>query len=365
MENMKKIAVNLGERSYNIIIMPGLLDDLSNKLAKIASKKNVLIITDDNVSKLYGEKVLKAINSVAAKATIASIPPGEASKTLANVQVLYSEAIKAGLDRSSLIVALGGGVVGDIAGFTAATYMRGIDLLQIPTSLLAMVDSSVGGKTGVDLPDGKNLIGAFWQPKKVLIDTETLQTLPKRETSCGLAEAIKYGMIFDDNFFSFLESKVKELNTLDYETYTSVIARCCQLKADIVEKDEREESGLRAVLNYGHTFAHAIETITDYTMLNHGEAVAIGMCMAASLAVADGRLDDAAELRQENLLRRLHLPCTIEKLKPSQILSAMSKDKKTVAGKLRFVLPDTIGEATLAENIEKELILDAIGNCCD
>ena len=365
MENMKKIDVNLGERSYKIIIMPKLIDDPSNKLSKHVTEKNVLIITDDNVNKIYGDTVLKKISSVADKASIYSIKPGESSKNLETVRLIYSAAIEAGLDRTSVIVALGGGVVGDIAGFAAATYMRGIDLIQIPTSLLAMVDSSVGGKTGVDLPEGKNLIGAFWQPKRVYIDTETLKTLPEREVYCGLAEVVKYGMVLDDNFFAYLESKIKELNTLDSDTYTEVIAKCCQIKADIVEKDELEETGLRAVLNYGHTFAHAIENVTDYKKLNHGEAVSIGMCMAASLAVDDARLDDAAELRQENLLRKLHLPCSIEGVKPAQIFAAMAKDKKTIAGKLRFVLPDTIGEATLAENIEKELILDAIGTCCD
>lgn len=365
MESMKKIDVNLGDRSYGIVIMPGLIDDLANKISKLAAKRNILIITDDNVKKLYGDKVLKKVSSVALKATIASIPPGEASKTLTTVQKLYAAAINAELDRSSVIIALGGGVVGDIAGFVAATYMRGIDLIQIPTSLLAMVDSSVGGKTGVDLPEGKNLIGAFWQPKEVLIDPKTLKSLPEREIRCGLAEVVKYGMIFDEKFFTTLENKAKELNSLDFDTFSEVIARCCQLKAEIVEKDECEISGLRAVLNYGHTFAHAIEVATDYTKLNHGEAVSIGMCMAASLAVDDARLDDAAELRQENLLRKLHLPCSIEGVKPAQIFAAMSKDKKNIAGKLRFVLPDTIGEATLAENIEKELILEAIGNCCD
>ena len=365
MENMKKIDINLSERSYRIVIVPGLLNDVSNKLSKIVSKKNVLIITDDNVNKLYGKKVLEEVNSIADKASIASITPGEASKTLSTVETLYHKAVASGLDRSSAIIALGGGVVGDIAGFVAASYMRGIDLIQIPTSLLAMVDSSAGGKTGVDLPEGKNLVGAFWQPKKVLIDPEVLKTLPKREIGCGLAEVVKYAMIFDEKFFSFLESNVKQLNELDATVYSSIIAKCCELKADIVEKDERETSGLRIVLNYGHTFAHAIETITGYKKINHGEAVAIGMCMAASLAVDDARLDDAAELRQENLLRKLHLPCSIEGIKPSQIYDAMTKDKKTISGKLRFILPDTIGEATVVENIEKQLILNAIRNCCD
>lgn len=365
MENRKKIDVHLGSRSYSILIMPGLLDDLANKLAKGLSGKNVLIITDNNVNAIYGKSVLSKISAVSEKASISSIVPGEASKTLKTVEKLYQDCIDAELNRTSVIIALGGGVVGDIAGFVAASYMRGISFVQIPTSLLAMVDSSVGGKTGVDLPQGKNLIGAFWQPRKVIIDPDTLKTLPEREIKCGLAEVVKYGIIFDEDFFSILENKATELNDMDPQTYTKVIAKCCQLKADIVEKDEKETSGLRAVLNYGHTFAHAIETVTGYEKVNHGEAVAIGMCMAASLAVDDARLDDAAELRQENLLRKLHLPCSVEGVKPQDVYSAMYKDKKVVSGQLRFILPETIGEAVVAEIVEKELILDAIRNCCD
>jgi 3-dehydroquinate synthase len=243
--------------------------------------------------------------------------------------------------------------------------MRGIDFIQIPTTLLAMVDSSVGGKTGIDLPEGKNLVGAFWQPKTVLIDPDVLSTLPERELACGLAEVVKYGMIFDEEFFIYLENHIKELKNLDSEVYTYVIGRCCELKADVVCKDEREESGLRALLNYGHTFGHAIETVTGYEKLNHGEAVAIGMCMAASLSVADFRLDDAAELRQESLLRALHLPCSISGVKPSEIFNAMSKDKKVVNGQLRFILPEIIGEAVICEIPDKKLIMTAIRNCCD
>jgi 3-dehydroquinate synthase len=282
------------------------------------------------------------------------------------MEKLYHEAVSDTLDRKSVIVALGGGVVGDIAGFLAATYMRGIDFIQIPTTLLAMVDSSVGGKTGVDLPEGKNLVGAFWQPKAVFIDPDTLATLPEREIKCGLAEVVKYGMILDEDFFCFLEKHTKELNSLDTECFTEVIARCCALKAGVVEDDEREESGRRAILNYGHTFAHAIEVVKGYENINHGEAVAVGMCMAASLAVADCRLDDAAELRQENLLRALHLPCSISGVKASEICSAMHKDKKAKQGRLRFILPDTVGDVTLVEDgIEKSEIMQAIRNCCD
>jgi len=363
---VKKIDVDLKERAYNIVIMADLLDDLNAKLDSFVSKRRVLVVTDSNVSILYAEKVMRALKGICADADIAIFPAGEPSKTLKTVETLYEQATSFGLDRSSVVIALGGGVVGDIAGFLAATYMRGIDFIQIPTSLLAMVDSSVGGKTGVDLPAGKNLVGAFWQPKLVLIDPNTLNTLPVREVKCGLAEVIKYGMIMDNEFFRYLEDHTKELNELDSECFTSVIARCCALKAEIVIDDEREESGVRAILNYGHTFAHAIEVIRGFENINHGEAVAIGMCMAASLSVADMRLDDAAELRQENLLRALHLPCSIAGVKVSEIYAAMHKDKKTVNGKLRFVLPETIGEVTLvADDLDKTMIMQAIRNCCD
>ena len=363
---MKKIDINLKERAYSIVIMENLLDDLSSKIDSFVAKRNVMIVSDSNVSKLYGQKVLAAIKKSASHAELTVFPAGEPSKTLKTVEFLYEKAIELGLDRSSVIVALGGGVVGDVAGFVAATYMRGIDFIQIPTSLLAMVDSSVGGKTGVDMPSGKNLVGAFWQPKVVLIDTNTLATLPEREIKCGLAEVVKYGIIMDEDFFCYLENHTKELNELDFECFSNVIARCCALKGEVVIADEREESGIRATLNYGHTFAHAIEVIRGFENINHGEAVAIGMCMAASLSVADMRLDDAAELRQENLLRALHLPCSIDGVKPSEIYAAMHKDKKAMNGKLRFILPETIGGVTLVTTeIDKKLIMEAIRNCCD
>ena len=363
---MKKIPINLKERAYDILVMSGLFDDLSAKIEHFIKGRRVLLVTDSNVEKLYADKVVKKLQHSASVVTTTVFPAGEKSKNLATMEKLYSQAVEAGMDRSSVVIALGGGVVGDVAGFLAATYMRGVDFIQIPTSLLAMVDSSVGGKTGVDLPAGKNLVGAFWQPKTVLIDPLVLQTLPEREIKCGLAEVVKYGMIMDEEFFCFLEKHTQELNTLDIDCYTEVIAKCCALKAAVVVDDEREESGLRAILNYGHTFAHAIEVVRGYGDINHGEAVAIGMCMAASLAVADCRLDDAAELRQENLLRALHLPCSIDGVKVSELYSAMQADKKTVNGKLRFVLPDTIGEVTLVKDgIEKSKIKQAIRNCCD
>lgn len=363
---MKKIGVNLKERAYDIIIMTRLFRDLKAKLELFAANRKVMVVSDSNVSKLYASAVMDALKELSSEADLAVFPAGEPSKTLKTVETLYNKAISSGLDRASVIIALGGGVVGDAAGFLAATYMRGIDFIQIPTSLLAMVDSSVGGKTGVDLPAGKNLVGAFWQPKTVLIDTETLNTLPEREVRCGLAEVVKYGMIMDNEFFRYLEDHIKEINNLDPGCFTEIIAKCCSLKAQIVIEDEREVSGLRAILNYGHTFAHAIEVIRGFENINHGEAVAIGMCMAASLSVADMRLDDAAELRQENLLRALHLPCSIEGVSPSGIYAAMYKDKKAVNGRLRFVLPETVGEVTLVDDeLNKKMVMQAIRNCCE
>jgi 3-dehydroquinate synthase len=363
---MKRIHVGLSDRPYDIFVRANLLDDLPTKVEKFVFKRKVLVVTDSNVNKLYGEKVAKLLETVSSKVFVREFPAGEPSKTLATLEAFYNECVSCELDRSSVIVALGGGVVGDVAGFLAATYMRGIDFIQIPTSLLAMVDSSVGGKTGVDLPSGKNLVGAFWQPKIVIIDPVFLQTLPKREIKCGLAEVVKYGMIMDEGFFTFLEDHVNDLNAMDLDCFETIIARCCTLKANIVIRDEREESGMRAILNYGHTFAHAIETALGFDKINHGEAVAVGMCMAANLAVDDARLDTAAELRQENLLRDLHLPCSIDGVSPSNIHAAMRRDKKVIDGQVRFVLPDTIGAVTLSDGpMERSKIVEAIRNCCD
>ena len=363
---MKKIRVNLADRSYNILIANNLFSDLAVSSEQFIKDKKVFVVTDSNVNPLYGKIIREALAKHAATVDFAEFPAGEPSKNLKTMEMLYTKAVECGLNRSSVIVALGGGVVGDIAGFLAATYMRGIKFIQIPTTLLAMVDSSVGGKTGVDLPSGKNLVGAFWQPEAVFIDPETLKTLPDREIRCGLAEVVKYGVIMDGEFFRYLEDHTSVLNRLDPVIMEEVIARCCALKAEVVEADEKEESGRRAILNYGHTFAHAIEVVLGYENINHGEAVAVGMCMAASLAVADSMLDDAAELRQENLLRALKLPCSAAGVKPSEIYAAMHKDKKNENGRIRFVLPSSIGDVSLVEDdFPKAEIMQAVRNCCD
>jgi 3-dehydroquinate synthase len=354
----RKIDVALNERSYAIQVQPGIIKEAAKYFEPITANKKSLIISDNNVYTLYGKPLENALDSINSSHAHSIFPAGEESKTLITMANHYHNAVKAGLDRRSIIIALGGGVPGDIAGFVAATYMRGIDFIQVPTSLLAMVDSSVGGKTGVDLPEGKNLVGAFWQPKLVLIDPETLNTLPEKEIKCGLAEIVKYAVIMDKDFFKLLEENIAGLNSLDLELYTKIIAHCCKLKAEVVAQDERE-GGLRAILNYGHTFGHAIEAVADF-QIGHGEGVAIGMSMAADLAVKLGMLDESDSKRQEALMEKLGLPYKLNAYDPQEIFRAMSKDKKVESGSLRLVLPNRIGEVTIKRDIDNDLILNAI-----
>lgn len=359
-----KIKVKLSERTYDIEILPGLLEGCGAELGIVPSSK-CLVITDDNVKKLYCRKVADSLSLAGMNCSAASFKAGEESKTLETMAFLYGEAVRAGLNRRSFIVALGGGVPGDVAGFVAATYMRGIDFVQIPTTLLAMVDSSVGGKTGVDLPEGKNLVGAFWQPKKVFIDPCVLKTLPEREIKCGLAEVVKYGVILDAAFFNLLASNVSKLLSLNLDFYSSVIAKCCELKAYVVSNDERE-NGLRAILNYGHTFGHAVEAVSSYQGIAHGEAVSIGMCMAADLAAAMKILKKDDAFRQEELLKSLGLPVRAPKgLLPAEILEAMGTDKKKTDAGLALVLPLKIGGVEIHRGIDPSLVLEAIRGRCD
>ena len=281
----KTIPVPIPGREYDITVGEGLFDALGDSPVKpFVDGRACLIVSDSNVAPLYGdacESLLRACGATEVHCT--EFPAGEESKTLATVSTFYGTCVDRGLDRKSLIVALGGGVTGDMAGFLAATYMRGIDFIQIPTSLLAQVDSSVGGKTGVDLPEGKNLVGAFKQPLHVLIDVNTLKTLPRRELLSGLAEVVKYGVSLDEAFLSYLENHVDAIVGLDAEACAYAITRSCELKAEVVLKDEHDLTGLRAILNYGHTFGHALETLGGYNALTHGEGVAIGMLMALGM----------------------------------------------------------------------------------
>lgn len=280
----ERVRVELGERSYDILIGKGLLSQAAEYLRPLKLGKHGIIITDTNVEPLYAGPLCDALGKGGFAAEVLSVPGGEASKSLRQANRLFEKLPSCGLDRQSFVIALGGGVVGDLAGFVAASYLRGLALVQVPTSLLAQVDSSVGGKTGVNLPQGKNLVGAFYQPKIVLADIDTLRTLPERELRGGFAEVIKHGAIRDAKFFAWLEQGYKRVLALDFEAVTHVVRRCCEIKAEIVSADERE-SGLRALLNFGHTVGHAMETLSDYNGLLHGEAISMGMCAGAQLSI--------------------------------------------------------------------------------
>lgn len=362
MNKIIKIPVGLGERSYDIITGQGILGNAAEYLGPFVKGHKCLLLTDSNVGPIFAKKVSEMLAAAGAETFLLSFPAGEEHKTLETVGSICSHAVKCGLDRSSLIVALGGGVCGDIAGFVAAIYMRGINFIQIPTTLLAAVDSSVGGKTGVDMPAGKNLIGAFWQPKLVLMDPEVFTTLPAKEIRCGLAEVVKYGVIMDAQLFAELEQNTDKLNAVNLPFYTEIIARCCELKAQVVAADERE-SGLRAILNYGHTFGHAVELVSNFT-LAHGEGVAIGMNMAMELAVQTGLIDRAVAVRQRKLLEKLALPCNLStSVNPEEIYAGMLKDKKKVGSRLNLVIPLQIGKVVIKSGFEPDAIIKAI-RCC-
>ncbi|MDD5727060.1 MAG: 3-dehydroquinate synthase [Victivallales bacterium] len=361
MEKSQTITVNLGTRSYDIILKAGILAEADKILRDYCRGITSLLVTDTNVDPLYSERIEK-INGKDSKLKKYIFPAGEKYKTVATLTAICRQAVGFGLSRQSLLLALGGGVCGDMAGFAAAIYMRGIKFIQIPTTLLAMVDSSVGGKTGVDLPEGKNLIGAFWQPQLVIIDPETLKTLPAEEIRNGLAEVVKCGMIRDRELFCLLEDNVEALPRLDMEFYTRVIRRCCELKAEIVALDERE-GGVRTILNYGHTFGHAVELLSNFSIA-HGAAVAIGMAVAAELGVICGRISRDYAERQKQLLQKLGLPATVPGgFRVEEIYAAMLRDKKASEAQVKLVLPSGEGTVSVDSNIDPALIARALEGC--
>jgi 3-dehydroquinate synthase len=350
------VPVNLGDRSYNILIGAGILDRIGALCSEVGLKGNCLIITDENVGGLYAETVFQSLEKAGYSVSIVTMPPGEPTKCGENVFALQSECVKAGLDRHSFIVALGGGVIGDLAGFVAATYLRGIDFVQVPTSLLSMVDSSVGGKTGVNIPEGKNLVGAFYQPRMVLADLDTLKTLPPREYAAGLAEVVKYGIIYDAEFFQTLEENIEGLADVNNsELLAKMVGRSCEVKADVVAQDERE-GGLRAILNFGHTVGHAIENVAGYGQYVHGEAVAIGSVYAARASAERTGLSQSEVERIENIFQALELPVTAPGLEWSALREALSVDKKTVGGMPKFVLVSEIGTSSIGNEIPEDLM---------
>ncbi len=350
------VPVTLGERSYNIHIGAGVLGRLGALCAETGLKGKCLVITDENVGGHYAQTVLQSLETAGFTASLATLPPGEQTKCGDRVFELYSRCIECGLDRYSFIVALGGGVVGDLAGYVAATYLRGIPFVQVPTSLLAMVDSSVGGKTGINLPEGKNLVGAFYQPRLVLADLQTLETLPEREYRAGLAEVVKYGIIYDAPFFQTLEENIEELpNVGNIELLAKVVGRCCEIKADVVAQDERE-GGLRAILNFGHTVGHAVEKVAGYGEYVHGEAVAIGSAFAARASVELTGLPQDDCGRIETIFHALELPVNAPGCNWPDLRAALSVDKKTVGGMPKFVLVSEIGKSSIGNEIPEALM---------
>ncbi len=359
--SQQTVQVALQQYSYSIFINES-LDLLTETFAAHSSNPHTVVISDENVAAIYLDTVLAQLNSVSSKVEAIVIPAGEPSKSIEQASHLWQQLVQMGVDRSSVIVALGGGVVGDLAGFVAATYMRGLTYIQVPTSLLAQVDSSVGGKTGINLPQGKNLVGSFLQPKFVLISTNTLSTLDEANFSAGMAEVIKYGLIMDSEFFQWLESNIEPIQNRDSDALQQMIAGSCQCKASVVEEDEHETRGRRAILNYGHTFGHAIEAVFGYGEYLHGEAISIGMTCAARMARTLQMIDDEFIERQTRLLRAFSLPTEPPQERHDALLAAMKKDKKSNAGRVKLILPNRIGSVGLVDWPGDAAVLDAWKN---
>jgi len=358
--NQRELQVNLAERSYKIHIGQDCLQHIGNFLAEVMGRtRHAVVMFDENVEG-FSNQIFEQLVRAEWRASPIRIASGEQSKSVAEAGRIWEEMLAAHTDRGSAVIAVGGGVVGDLAGFMAATFARGIPLVQVPTTLLSQVDSSVGGKTGINLPGAKNIVGAFWQPSLVVIDSGTLETLPQREYVSGLAEVVKYGMILQPDLFEFLEQNAEAVLAKDPATVSHIIEQSCRAKAMVVEEDERETSGRRATLNYGHTFGHALESITGYGKLLHGEGVAIGMHMAATMAAQLSRIDLELVERQAALLKELQLPTHSPAADPQEMWQVMQHDKKVEHGKLRFILPTRLGHVELVEGIEQSQAIEAI-----
>ena len=355
----RRLSVALERDPYDVVISAGGIDYLGNELRRLGIREHtkILVVSNVDVATPYGSRCLTSLEQAGFQATLLTIPAGEEQKTLTTFSTILDAAKDEGLERQSLMLALGGGIVGDMTGFAAACWLRGIAVIQVPTTLLAMVDAAIGGKTGVNHPGGKNLIGAFHQPRLVLIDPDTLQTLPTREFRAGLAEVIKYGVIGDSELFELLERSVSFDNPLSISTelLATMLERSAQAKANVVAADEKE-GGQRAILNYGHTFGHVVETLTGYGTWLHGEAVAIGMVAVAALAVQRGVMAQTDAERQTRLIQSAGLPSQWPDLDPDCVLKTLQGDKKVRDGRLRFVLPSSIGVVSIVDDVSHEEI---------
>jgi 3-dehydroquinate synthase len=353
---MDTINLDLGSRSYPIYIGRGLLGD-PDLLPSMIAGEQVFIVTNETVAPLYREKVEAILKDFQVDGI--DLPDGEEFKNLEILNTIFTALLKRRYDRSATLVALGGGVVGDTAGFAAASYLRGIGLIQVPTSLLAQVDSSVGGKTAVNHPAGKNMIGAFYQPNGVVVDLDTLATLPRREYLSGLGEVIKHGCLWDEEFFQWLETHIESILKLESEKLAYLVRRNCEIKSEVVAADETE-SGIRTLLNLGHTFGHAIETVIGYGQWLHGEAVAVGMIMAADLSARLGMLEVGACRRVKQLVERAGLPCAPPEIAVSKFMDAMQLDKKNRGGRIRFVLLERVGRAVITGDVDEAALKETL-----
>ena len=351
---MKKVKVRLGKSSYEIRIGPGILAEVGHRLTESGFSDKLVIITNPIVNRLYGEALEQNLTREGFRVTILSVPDGEEQKSLETAGRLYHELSNCYAERATPILALGGGVIGDLAGFVAATYLRGVPLVQIPTTLLAQVDSSIGGKVAVNHDQLKNKIGAFYQPKLVVSDISTLKTLPPKELANGLAEVIKSAVVWDKEFFAYLEMNLDRIKALDERALEQTVFRSAKIKAEIVAKDERD-LGLRHILNYGHTIGHAIESAADFR-IGHGEAIAIGMLAAARISNRLGILDQNELLRLRNLIQRASLAIETPSLELGKIIQAVRHDKKISGGRIRFVLPKAIGEVFITDEVSPSLV---------
>ncbi len=354
-----EISVNLGDRSYPIYTGRDMLSSLGPMLERRGISKTIVIVTDLHVAPLYSNPIKKHLQHFGFKIVSIVIPSGEQQKSLSRAGGIFTELLKARIGRNAAVIALGGGVIGDLAGFVAATYLRGIQLVQIPTTLLAQVDSSVGGKVGVNHTMGKNMIGAFHQPILVWADEAYLKTLPKRELVCGIGEVVKYGVAFDDGLFAFLEDNLGQVLQLQPAAISTIQTRCLEIKSRIVSQDERE-SGVRSLLNLGHTIGHGLEAAGKYRLLKHGEAVLFGIAAESYIARELGMITDDDHLRIAGLIARVPLKANLLRLNPDAIVRAMKGDKKSVSGKNRFVVPSRIGEAKVVDGVDRKLIKDSL-----
>jgi len=356
---MIEIPVDLGPRSYSILVAAGALATVGTELAKRGVGRKVVLVSDAAIARLHAEPVVRGLGQAGFDIALVSVPDGEQAKRLDVVSNLWDRLLDAGCDRTSTVVALGGGAVGDVAGFAAATYMRGMNLVQVPTTLLAQVDASIGGKTAIDHPRGKNLIGAFHQPRIVIVDPATLTTLPEREFRSGLAEVIKHGIVLDAAYFADLETSIPALLDRDLATLERVVAGSCRLKARVVERDE-QEAELRWVLNYGHTVGHALEAATGFRRWAHGEAVSLGIAAEARLAERLGIGSPATTERQLRLLSAVGLPVYGLQVDPATVVEAMSRDKKSRDGRVPFVLAPEIGSFRIVPEVPSDIVLQVL-----